>query len=95
MQTTVTLYTKENCPLCDEAARTLQRCLTGWKVRYETIDITNDEDLLQVYGQCVPVVAVNGNALFFGKISAFRLQQVLLGHGLSARYRAFLRRFSL
>lgn len=91
---TVTLYKKTNCPLCDEADRVIQRCLAGWNVRYEIVDITHDEDLLHAYGHTVPVVAVDGEALFFGKISALRLQQVLLGRGFSARYRAFLRRFS-
>ena len=94
MRSVVTLYTKPNCPLCDEADRTLRRCLRQWSVRYETVDITTDPVLLQAYGQTVPVVAVDGTALFFGKISAFRLQRVLSERGIPARNRAFMRRFA-
>lgn len=65
--------------------------MRGTKARLEKVDITQDPDLVEAYGHMIPVVTVDGEPLFYGKVSAFRLAKVLAGEGLSARYQAFLR----
>lgn len=90
----ITLYTKRDCPLCDEADRIIRGCIAQRHVVYEQVDITQDPSLQKSYGQTIPVVAIDGNPLFFGKVSAFRLEKILSGQGVSERYKAFLRRFT-
>lgn len=59
----VTLYTRADCPLCDEA-RALLDCLAanlGFTV--EAVDIDADPELRSRYNYAVPVVAVGNEEL--------------------------------
>lgn len=91
---TITLYTKADCTLCEEADRIIRRCIQGYAVHYEQVDIMRDPALQEAYGHTIPVVAIDGEPLFFGKVSAFRLHHILAGGGVSRRYRDYLRRFT-
>jgi hypothetical protein len=50
------LYTRPNCPLCDEARDVLRVALTGTGVVVEEVDIEDDEALEARYGWLIPVV---------------------------------------
>ena len=62
--TTVTVYTRAGCHLCEEAERVLgaEQAATGF--RLELVDIDRDPELVRRYGVRVPVVAVDGEELF-------------------------------
>ena len=53
-----TLYVREGCHLCEEAAALLDRMLgpTGW----DAVDIGADDDLLVRYAHRIPVLAIDG-----------------------------------
>ena len=61
---TVTLYGKADCHLCDGAREALER--VRQQVDFELIerDIEADEGLLRSYFERIPVVAVDGQEVF-------------------------------
>src|ERR1700687_5143462 len=62
------MYTRQDCHLCADAwgLLTAQQKLYGFTL--ETIDVDSARDLVDRYGHCVPVVLVNGEARFRGKV---------------------------
>jgi glutaredoxin len=57
---TLTLYTKPDCTLCDEARAALERVRTRMPFELEVRDISADPDLAERYGERIPVVLVDG-----------------------------------
>jgi glutaredoxin len=62
--TTVTLYTREGCHLCDEARDVLVRVRTRHDFELEERDIERDERLLRAYLERIPVVSIDGAEAF-------------------------------
>ena len=60
----VTLYSKQDCPLCDEARRALERVRGRVGFDLREIDITTDAEFERTYRERIPVVAVEGEELF-------------------------------
>jgi glutaredoxin len=60
----VTLYSKPDCPLCDEARGALGRVRARVGFGLREIDITNDPELEARYRERIPVVALDGEELF-------------------------------
>ena len=54
----ITLYLTDSCTLCDEAVNMIvnSRSLQGNIL--ETIDVVSDENLLEKYGESIPVVRI-------------------------------------
>ncbi len=57
--TTVTVYTRRGCHLCEEAERIAFAVAAG-RARVELVDIDTDDALRDRYTVRVPVVAVDG-----------------------------------
>ena len=76
----VTLYTRRNCPLCDEAARLLRRLAPEFGLEVEEVDIEGDPALLVRYRDSIPVVALDGEALLSAPLLEARLRAVLARH---------------
>ena len=62
--TTVTLYTRPGCCLCDEARAALERVRARRPFALEEVDIEADDALHARYLERIPVVAVDGEELF-------------------------------
>jgi glutaredoxin len=62
--TTVVLYTRVGCHLCEDAERTLRREQAATPFELELVDVDGDPQLVRRYGVRVPVVAVDGEELF-------------------------------
>jgi glutaredoxin len=58
--TKVTLYTKPDCCLCDEARAVIDRAQRELSFELEEVDITSEPALVDRYGERIPVVLVNG-----------------------------------
>lgn len=56
--TNVTLYTRENCHLCDDAKAAIKA--SGVDVELREVDIDSDPALVRRYGKDVPVIVVDG-----------------------------------
>lgn len=60
----MTLYSKPDCPLCDEARAALGRVRSRVEFGLEEVDITAEPELEARYLERIPVVAVDGQELF-------------------------------
>lgn len=98
----LTLYTRTNCPLCDEALDALARARKefGGKLEFDVVDIEGDERLAKEYGELIPVVTCGDEVLFIGKVSIHRLKTMLGDAGdrgkpsITPRYRRHLERLA-
>ena len=57
---TLTLYTKPDCPLCDDAQTALERVRERVPFDLEVHDITLDPALAERYAERIPLVLVDG-----------------------------------
>ncbi|MBV9169421.1 MAG: glutaredoxin family protein [Chloroflexi bacterium] len=58
--TSVTLYSKPGCHLCESAQDELKRLERRYPHMLTVVDITTDGSLLQRYGERIPVVEIGG-----------------------------------
>ena len=68
-----TLYSRDNCSLCDEAYEILD--MYGFSI--EIIDISQDSELLDKYEMCIPVVEIDGKVRFRGKLNEVLLRRII------------------
>jgi glutaredoxin len=73
----VTLYTKADCHLCEEALQALERVRAELPFELAVHDITLDEDLHRAYFERIPVVSVDGEELFEYFVDADLLRERL------------------
>jgi glutaredoxin len=62
--TTVVLYGREGCCLCDDARAVLERVREQRPFAFEERDIDADEALLRAYLERIPVVTIDGIEAF-------------------------------
>jgi glutathione S-transferase len=62
--TTVTLYSRPGCHLCDDARIVLLRLRARLPFTLEEVDITTDDALHRRYLERIPVIALDGEELF-------------------------------
>jgi glutaredoxin len=62
--TTVTLYSRPGCHLCEEARAVLDRLRAETPFDVDEIDIEADDVLHARYLERIPVVAIDGEELF-------------------------------
>lgn len=74
---TVELYSKENCRLCDEAKEMLQRLQKKLNFELKEILLTENDPKAKEYQTLVPVVIVDGQHQFNGRISEKDLLTIL------------------
>ena len=75
--TRVTLYSKPDCCLCDEARETIERVRRDHPIELEQIDVTSDRALFDRYRERVPVVLVDGVEAFELRIEEQELRAFL------------------
>lgn len=74
----VQVYTRADCPLCDEALHHLERH-QRWLPRVITVDIDQDPRLQERFGRCVPVVVIDGKVRFKGRVPVPLLRRLIEG----------------
>jgi glutaredoxin len=62
--TTVVLYSRPGCHLCDDARAVIEGVRTLVGFAFEEVDIERDDALVRDYGIRIPVVAIDGRELF-------------------------------
>ena len=86
--TRVSLYTKSDCCLCDDARAALERVRADLEFDYEELYIDGRADLEAEFGTRVPVIAINGEPTFELRVDerALRveLERVSMAGGLTA-----------
>jgi len=73
----VTLYTRADCPLCDEARALIETLSERLGFAFEAVDIDADRELRARYNYAVPVVAVEGEEVARAPIRAPALEAAL------------------
>jgi glutaredoxin len=58
--TVVTVYSRKNCHLCDVAMESLETVKSELKFDIEKINIDGDDELINKYGEEVPVIHIDG-----------------------------------
>ena len=73
----IVVYTRAACPLCDEAWETLRQFQERYQFAMESKDVDESADLVKEYGNCVPVVVINGKLRFRGRVNPVLLRRIL------------------
>lgn len=79
MTGTITVYSREDCPLCAEAIATIERIVAELDVSVDltVVDVGDDPELAAEYGDRVPYVFVDGNPEFEFHVDAEELRELL------------------
>ena len=73
----ITLYGKPSCHLCDDARRVIERVCAELGTSYDEVDITTSPELMDLYGEQIPVVFVDGHQHDFWRVDPDRLRHAL------------------
>jgi glutaredoxin len=74
---TVTLYTRHGCHLCDDARAVLEAARRREPFTLEVIDVDADPALRALYNFEVPVIAINGQKAFKYRVTEAELLKKL------------------
>lgn len=75
----VRLYSRPGCHLCDDARAIIERVCEQYGTSYDEVDITTSAELLQEYGEQIPVTFVDGVQHDFWRVDEARLRAALGG----------------
>ena len=73
---TIIMYKRKDCPLCDEA-RDLIAAYRRFLPPPVEVEIDGDAGLVERFGNCVPVVEIDGKVRFQGRISEVLLRRLI------------------
>ncbi len=73
----VRLYAKPGCHLCDDARRVIEAVCADVGTSYDEVDITTSEDLMERFGEQIPVTFVDGRQHDFWRVDPARLRAAL------------------
>jgi glutaredoxin len=73
----ITLFTRPNCPLCDEAKMMLELVREDFPFEYEEVDIEIDDAIHEKYMLMIPVVEKDGEVVIYGNIGYIELLEAL------------------
>lgn len=78
--TRVTLYTREGCHLCDEAAHLLRRLAPEFGLEVEEVNIDDDAALLERYWDTIPVIALDDKPILSAPLREKWVRAALARH---------------
>ena len=76
----VTIYSRKECHLCEEALSVLQNLKADLKFEINEIFIDGDEDLEKLYGEQVPVTLIDGEHHDYWRVHPVRFKSSLERH---------------
>jgi glutaredoxin len=68
-QLALTLYTRQQCHLCEQAKEAIMELKDEYSFTIEEIDIDQSDELTEKYGLMIPVLLINGKEAGFGQIN--------------------------
>ncbi len=75
----ITLYGKPNCHLCEDARQVIETICAEVGTSYDEVDITTSPELMDAYGEQIPVTFVDGHQHDFWRVDPARLRAALAG----------------
>lgn len=73
----VLVYGKPGCHLCEDALAIVARVCAEVGTTYEEVDITGSAELMEAYGEQIPVTFVDGRRHDFWRVDEARLRAAL------------------
>jgi glutaredoxin len=73
----ITLYGKPDCHLCDDARQVIEVVCAEVGTSYDEVDITTSPELMDAYGEQIPVTFVDGHQHDFWRVDPERLRSAL------------------
>lgn len=73
----IVMYTRQGCHLCEKAWQQLEEAQTRYGFHLRQVDIDGDPQLVRDYGECVPVVTIDGKVRFRGAVNRVLLKRLL------------------
>ena len=73
----VVLYSKPGCHLCEDARAVIAAVCEEVGETFDEVDITTSEELVQAFGEQIPVTFVDGEQHDFWRVDAARLRAAL------------------
>ena len=73
----VTIYSRPGCQLCNEAEASIRAAGCDDEFALEEINIDSDPALLQLYGEDIPVVFINGTKAFKHRVDSREFKRKL------------------
>ncbi len=77
MSRQVTLYTREDCSLCEEMKGVVREVAAEIPLEVEEVNVDHDPDLRERLGSEVPVLFINGRKAFKYRVAARELKRKL------------------
>ncbi len=81
----ITLYTRENCCLCEEMKEVVREVAGEVPLEMEEVDVDGDPDLREKYGNEVPVLFINGRKAFKYRVTEGELKKRLRKEAVASR----------
>jgi glutaredoxin len=78
MKTQVTIYSRQNCHLCEVAKEVVESARNEVKFEFEVIFIDGDVELENLYGEEVPVTMINGKRHDYFRVDSARFIEAVL-----------------
>jgi len=78
--TTVTIYSRLGCHLCDDAHNVLVSMREELNFKIEVVNIDEDAELVKLYSDQVPVIHIDGEHHDFYKVDPVRFRSSLEKH---------------
>ncbi|MFQ5804167.1 MAG: glutaredoxin family protein [Candidatus Methylomirabilales bacterium] len=82
----VILYTRRDCCLCEEMKQLLQKVERAYPLDLAEVDIDQDPDLRERFGQQIPVIFIEGRKAFKYRTTELELRK-RLDHALFMKQR--------
>ncbi len=77
MNARVRLLSKPGCHLCDDARAVVEAVCAERGESFDEVDITEDPELMETYGEQIPVTFVDGKQHDFWRVDPDRLRTAL------------------
>ena len=78
MKTKVTIYSRQNCHLCEVAKEVVDSARSEAEFEVEVVFIDGDAELEKLYGEEVPVTLINGRRHDYFKVDRTRFIEAVL-----------------
>ena len=78
--TTITIYSRHGCHLCDDAQAVLDSMREELNFEIDVINIDEDAELIKLYSDQVPVIHIDGEHHDFYKVDPVRFRSSLEKH---------------
>ena len=73
----ITFYTKPGCHLCEDAEAVIERVCADLGTSYDVVDVTASAELMDTFGEQIPVTFVDGKQHDFWRVDETRLRRAL------------------